>query len=204
MKNIYYTIGIDPSINSTGVVIQKRIDNRVTKENFYIVKGEKLTKRELAASNDINNFDYLIYDKIPITGVRDTHELEAIKTKNFNSLVNVIINIIKDIKGKHDIAIVMEGISYGSVTKTRSIFDLAGLNYLIRNAIYELHNKNIRLFVCTPSEIKKYAVGNGNANKEQIINVFKLLKPSIDLPKLDDISDAFFMANYSSEMLTCK
>lgn len=201
-----YTIGIDPSINSTGVVIQQRKDGKVIKENFYIIKGEKLTKKEKLAEEGISNFNYMIYNKIPITGIDDNHELELIKTTNFFQICTTIYDIIKDnLKDINNIKIVMEGISYGSTIRTKSVFDLAGLNYLIRKYIFSLRDDLFRkynsfnFYVCTPSEIKKHVTGKGNANKDQMMSVFKILKSNMNLiPKLDDICDAWFMSEYSN------
>ena len=63
MNNIY--VGIDPSVNSTGVCISVYDENdNLLEEKFYIVKPDKLTKKEDAAeSKHINKFAYLLYDK---------------------------------------------------------------------------------------------------------------------------------------------
>lgn len=213
MKNNYY-IGIDPSVNSTGLVIRKFIDDKLEYEKFYIIKGDKLTKKEQAFTESHSNFDYIIYKKTPITNISDNHELEYIKCTNLHNIVTSITDIILDLTEEvlnymiddniknftYSINIVMEGISYGSVQRTRSIFDLAGLNYLIREAILNLSlSTNIKLFICTPAEIKKHITGNGNANKEQIVAVFKILVPDMNAPKIDDISDAYFMSCYSEK-----
>ena len=97
------------------------------------------------------------------------------------------------------IQIVIEGISYGSVQRTKSIFDLAGLNYLVREKFIE--KEGINLTIAPPSEIKKFASGNGNCNKEVMVNLFMLSHQGFDIiPKVDDISDAWFMSNYAKKL----
>jgi hypothetical protein len=58
MNNIY--VGIDPSVNSTGVCISVYDDNdNLLEEKFYIVKPDKLTKKEDAAeSKHISKFAF--------------------------------------------------------------------------------------------------------------------------------------------------
>ena len=99
------------------------------------------------------------------------------------------------------IYICQEGISYGSRTRTKSIFDLAGLNFMIRSMVIEMSKglKDVKLIVGTPGEIKKFATGNGNANKELILSCFKAIYPELDLPKLDDIADAYFMGMFAKK-----
>ena len=58
----------------------------------------------------------------------------------------------------------------------------------------------IELIVGTPGEIKKFATGNGNANKDLILSCFKLIYPELDLPKLDDIADAYFMGMFAKKV----
>lgn len=195
-----YFIGIDPSINSTGICIQKYDGDKKLSENFIILTGErKLTKREKNANDTLFVFEYWFYKKEDLSIYKDhNHWQEYWKSFNMISLANEIKNIIKEFtKDKPSkIYIIMEGISYGSAQRTKSIFDLAGLNYLIREKFIE--KDDIIFTIATPSEIKKFASGNGNCNKEVMINLFSISNPNLlIIPKLDDISDAWFMSNYA-------
>ena len=195
MNSIY--VGIDPSINSTGICIKYK-----DIIEFYIIKGGMhLTKKEINASDSLSNFNYICYDKLAANN--DNHINEYNKTKNFIS----IIEIIKDILHKkilcdnslniNNIYIVMEGISYGSASRTKAIFDLAGLNYIIR---YALTKYGYNIIICTPSEIKKFATGNGNCKKDIIENIFLTVFPEYKiLPKIDDIADAYMMMLYGEK-----
>ena len=204
MKELY--VGIDPSINSTGVTINVLKDNSLFTEVFYIIKGNKLTKKEqkVAEDDDLNKVIYSTYEKIDIKDADDSHELELIKTKNLLNIVNVISHIIT-VHSKHcdNIYVGMEGLSYGSSVRTRSIYELAGLNYLIRNELMTKHM--CKLYILPPTEVKKFATGIGNCSKDAVINVFSSIFPNLlKIPKIDDIADSWFICNYVRDIITKK
>ena len=161
---------------------------------FYIIKPNKLTKREQAAQDTLINFDYVLYDKIDLDMYKDNNLFsEYWKTVNMISIVKKIKECIYDnIQGRksYKLYIVQEGISYGSSVRTKSVFDLAGLNYMIRNEFIE--KENISFFIAPPTHIKKFATGIGNCKKELIIELFKSVEPELanNLPKVDVIADA--------------
>ena len=204
MKELY--VGIDPSINSTGVTINIWENNSLFTEVFYIIKGNKLTKKEqkVTEDDDLNKVIYSTYEKIDIKDAHDSHELELIKTKNLLNIVNVISHIIT-VYSKHcdNIYVGMEGLSYGSSVRTRSIYELAGLNYLIRNELMTKHM--CKLYILPPTEVKKFATGIGNCSKDAVINVFSSIFPNLlKIPKIDDIADSWFICNYVRDIITKK
>lgn len=204
MKELY--VGIDPSINSTGVTINIWENNSLFTEVFYIIKGNKLTKKEqkVTEDDDLNKVIYSTYEKIDIKDAKDSHELELIKTKNLLNIVNVISHIIT-VYSKHCdyIYVGMEGLSYGSSVRTRSIYELAGLNYLIRNELMTKHM--CKLYILPPTEVKKFATGIGNCSKDAVINVFSSIFPNLlKIPKIDDIADSWFICNYVRDIITKK
>ena len=207
MKNAILYVGIDPSINSTGITIARYENNVEVEIKFYIIKNGKLTKRESAANDSIDNFEYIIYNKIDLTQFKDdNHVFEYYKTKNMVEVVNTIYDLILNEVKKHTSAVnvVIEGISYGSSIRTKSVFDLAGLNYMIRYKLITSDIQHLNLSIATPSNIKKYATGKGNANKESIMTIFKYIFPEMqNIPKLDDIADSYFMAMFSRD-IECK
>lgn len=207
MKNTILYVGIDPSINSTGITIARYENNVEVEVKFYIIKNGKLTKRESAANDSIDNFEYIIYNKIDLTQFKDdNHVFEYYKTKNMVEVVNTIYDLILNEVKKYTSAVnvVIEGISYGSSIRTKSIFDLAGLNYMIRYKLITSDIQHLNLSIATPSNIKKYATGKGNANKESIMTIFKYIFPEMqNIPKLDDIADSYFMAMFSRD-IECK
>lgn len=195
-------VGIDPSLNSTGLCILKYDNEEKVSEYFVIIKPDKLSKKELIAQDKYLFFDYVLYDKIDLKEFEDNnHKHEYYKTQNFISALNKIIDIIKENTSPNDkVFILQEGISYGSTLRTKSVFDLAGLNYMIRDRIIKLLSNRYldsNYIIATPQNIKKYASGAGNCKKDIMINLFKVLYPDFDLPKIDDICDAYFMASYA-------
>ena len=204
MKNTILYVGIDPSINSTGITIARYENNVEVEIKFYIIKNGKLTKRESAANDSIDNFEYIIYNKIDLTQFKDdNHVFEYYKTKNMVEVVNTIYDLILNEVKKYSaiVNVVIEGISYGSSIRTKSIFDLAGLNYMIRYKLITSDIQHLNLSIATPSNIKKYATGKGNANKESIMTIFKYIFPEMqNIPKLDDIADSYFMAMFSRDI----
>lgn len=202
MNNIY--VGIDPSVNSTGICISVYDDNdNLLEEKFYIVKPDKLTKKENTAElKHIDKFGYLIYNKEP-TNTTNNSDNECNKAINFMQIVEKVRSIIFQTDYRYhrmnNIYICQEGISYGSSTRTKSIFDLSGLNFMFREMVINSSKgfKPVTLIVATPGEIKKFATGNGNANKELLLECFKAVYPDLDIPKMDDIADAYFMSKYA-------
>ena len=176
----------------------------MVKDIFYIIKPNKLTKREQAAQDTLINFDYVLYNKIDLNMYKDNNLFsEYWKTVNMISIVKKIKECIYDnIQGRkqYKLYIVQEGISYGSSARTKSVFDLAGLNYMIRNEFIE--KENISFFIAPPTHIKKFATGIGNCKKELIIELFKSVEPKLaeKLPKVDDIADAYYMSKFARQI----
>lgn len=192
-------IGIDPSINSTGMGI--RTDTGFCR--FFIIKGDKLTKKEKNAQSDNSEiFEYCLYQKENVKDTNNAHERELAKAHNLSTIADTIYNIIEELlqqlrkTGTIDsVTICMEGISYGSI-HSAAVMDLAGLNYLIRDRLHH-HTVVGTLLVTPPAEVKRFYTGSGNANKQLMISTFKGSFPDFDLPKLDDIADSDSMAKYA-------
>lgn len=194
-------IGIDPSINSTGMTI--RTDTGYCR--FFIIKGDKLTKKEKNAQlNNSEIFEYCLYQKENVKDTNNAHERELAKAHNLSTIADTIYNIIEELLRQFrktssidSVTICMEGISYGSI-HSAAVMDLAGLNYLIRD---RLHHHTIvgTLLVTPPAEIKRFYTGSGNANKQLMISTFKGSFPDFELPKLDDICDSEAMSKYARD-----
>lgn len=199
MNELY--VGIDPSINSTGISLAAYVDNKLSREMFYIIKPNKLTKKEQNFQKDHDYIlNYIIYEKI--SDAEDSHELERKKTLNLIHICEQIINIINTFASlnnvTHDhIYIGMEGLSFGSSSRTRAIYELTGLNFLIRYHLIYNYNDSNNIFIFPPTEVKKFATGIGNCSKDAITNIFRNIYTDLsDMPKLDDIADAWFICNY--------
>lgn len=193
-------VGVDPSINSTGVCVLVYEGDIQLDEHFFIIKPDKLTKKEQAAEEKYaKEFEYMLYDKLVVEKDSNNTLAELCKTKNFIKICNFVKEIINKYRIKYQgmtrFHVCQEGISYGSKNKTKSIFDLAGLNFMLRWTAIGIYDAD--LTIGTPSEIKKFASGNGNCNKDIMISLFKASHFGFDLPKLDDIADAYWMAKYA-------
>ena len=116
-------MGVDPSINSSGICIQFWEDNSKVKEYFAIVKPDKLTKKEQKAHDAYLFFDYVLYEKHDLSKYEDNHEHEHFKTLNMIAVLDKIIETVKDnVSDKNvEIYVVQEGVSYGSTLKTKSV-----------------------------------------------------------------------------------
>lgn len=194
-------IGIDPSINSTGMTI--RTDTGFCR--FFIIKGDKLTKKEKnAQSVNFEIFEYCLYQKENVKDTNNAHERELAKAHNLSTIADTIYNIIEELlqqfrkTGTVDsVTICMEGISYGSI-HSAAVMDLAGLNYLIRDRLHH-HTVVGTLLITPPAEVKRFYTGSGNANKQLMISTFKGSFPDFDLPKIDDVCDSEGMAKYARD-----
>jgi 5-methyltetrahydrofolate--homocysteine methyltransferase len=90
----------------------------------------------------------------------------------FNNIYNISL-IIKDILEKYkdnEIDIYMEGVSYGSVGSA-ALVDLSFLNASIRMILKELE---INFNIISPTQVKKFACANGQAEKDIIIDPLAL------------------------------
>lgn len=178
-------IGIDPSINCTGVCVY----DTITGNNMYYMIVGKTTKKMQKFENE--RVQIREYGK-----QTSTNDEYSIKENKKTANINNICDIIKDIIHWHEPEYVyMEGISYGSVSGS-SLADLAGLNHCIRMTLIDC---NVDYTILAPTAVKKFAVGNGSAEKNVIIASWKKLDKNISNIteiKLDDLADAFFIAHY--------
>lgn len=172
-------IGLDLSINSTGVCI--RDEERV--EYFIIVP--KLSKR-MKAINDMKScsISHITYDKIKDNV---SHNIRCISEK--------ICDIIKDFGVDKIDGVVIEDVALRA--KGRSIIDLTLLNGYVRCMLDGL---GVEYKTMPPTAWKKVMIGNGMADKELIIYCWAGLDPDncrhmMDMNcKCDDVADAYFLS----------
>lgn len=174
-------VGIDPSINSTGVCVRK--NNKII---YYNIVG-KVTKKMKEFNHP--NIYIIEYTKSPTKDL-DYIGKEQSKTNNIYNICIEIGNILDIYKPSK---VIMEGVAYSS---NGSVIDLAGLNYAIRMIC---RSRNIPIEIISPTTVKKFAVANGQAEKDIMINAWKRLDSNIsDINniKIDDLADAYFLAHY--------
>ena len=188
----HYSIGIDPSINSTGICVSDGMTN------IYYIIASKITKKSIEYCKDKPYIHVIEYDKLDTKGINIYWQKEKVKDSNIEKVIEEIRKIIShyDKVGVID-RIVMEGVSYGSV-KGAALVDLSFLNARIRSLL-----RGFNYYIVAPTEVKKYSVGNGGADKSVMILSWKKLDKNIsNLPdwfKCDDLADAFFMSHYVPE-----
>jgi crossover junction endodeoxyribonuclease RuvC len=134
-------IGIDPSLTSTGIVVLRD-------GNLELAETTK-NRPELGIIERVR----LIRERIN----------------------DIILNLKTRQKSKEGFPywqapdlIVIEGFSYGS--KGRSVFDIAYLGWRIREELERFKTDEDILWIeVPPSQLKQFATGKGNANKEIIL-----------------------------------
>jgi Holliday junction resolvasome RuvABC endonuclease subunit len=180
------TIGIDPSINCTGVCVY---DSATKAHKYYMIVG-KMTKKMTSFKHD--NISILNYSKEDTNKgeYQDKEYMKSLNIKRICSLIETILDLFNP-----DL-VQMEGVSYGSLGSA-ALVDLAGLNFALRMILI---NKNIRFNVLAPTSVKKFAVGNGGAEKDVMVASWKKLDRQMnDISdiKVDDLADSYFMAHYN-------
>lgn len=162
------TIGIDPSINGTGICIDGC-------EYYYIVPK----KKKKMESWGINIIEY------PNNKPDGDDTKELYKSIRVYHIQKIIRDIIEQYKPDN---VVIEAIAYAA---NGSIDMLAGLNYSIRNICFDL---NIPIRIISPTTLKKESVGMGNASKELMLGTWKAItNMNIDC---DDLADAYFLSKF--------
>lgn len=210
------SIGIDPSINSTGICIRTSDTYK-----YYIICSKMSGKMKSFIHNRISIIDY---GKKSFTGL-EYSDKEYVKSENIYKIIGVIGDILdqhiqgnylesnnlhtgvsdesdkgsdESDKGSDEIIVNMEGISYGSAGSA-ALADLAGLNFAIRMLLIE---KGIKFKIVSPMSLKVFATNNAGASKEEMSWAWKLLDKEmgdIDKIKIDDLADAYFLCRYNSD-----
>lgn len=109
-----------------------------------------------------------------ITGLPTPHY--SCQQERFEKLTDTFMTIIMKEKPEH---VCMEGYSYGS---KGVIFDIAENGGLLK---YKLWKAGIPFTLPTPSQLKKFFTGKGNAKKEHMVQAFAT-RTGVDLPAIFD------------------
>ena len=192
-------IGVDPSFSSTGISIVK--DNTLLK-SYIVTHCKPKVKFNKVSDRFTSIFEYVHYCYSTLSDFPET-DPEILKTQNIIEATKAIISIILLYKiqyapQNYKIEVYMEGVAFSS-RRTQSLVELGALNYNIRINLIKL---GIPFHIITPSANKKSFTGNGVADKELMIKTFLMLNPSyqplVGYIKMDDITDAFALATFSS------
>ena len=180
-------IGIDQSINSTGITVLGKGD-----PVYYLIVPHLTRKMK-----EVNHprLMYVLYEKHKVGKDASYTEKERAKTLNIYNIAYEIKKIINQWQPKR---VVMEGIAYGQA-HSAALADLAGLSYIIRTHILSTSSE---LVIVSPSELKRWATGNGVAEKGLMVYAWEALdKIGKELNiKIDDLADSYFMAVYGRDL----
>lgn len=181
------TVGLDLSINSTGVVINSK------KGAKYYIITPSLTKKQ----QQCDYIQYRVYEKGAVNDEKLYMKKEQVKTNNIYNITKMIEKILfEENKIKKGTPVMIEGVAFCA---SGDVVGLAGLNYQVR---YMLINHGITPTIVSPTENKKQAVGIGGAEKDIIIDAFQRCT-NFQNPlnvKIDDIADAYFLSTFETEI----
>ena len=190
-----YRIGLDLSIKSTGVCVR----DTDTGECWYYIIAAKLTKKQKAFKHDRLEFIEYYWEKPDKNDDFQTREQK--KTNNIwqitRNIKGIVFNYI-DVRDLDSLDCVIEGISYGS-SSSAALADLSGLNYAVRCM---LKDNSVPFSLAAPMQLKKFAVGNGGADKAMMTDAWKRCQPEMaDISEIkdDDIADAYFLSVWETE-----
>ncbi|MBV6340119.1 hypothetical protein [Candidatus Magnetobacterium casense] len=123
---------------------------------------------------------------------------QLIKTKTTSSIREELERLrqIRDQIIFDDVSIViLEGLAMGA-SRTTSLVQLAGLNYLIREHFYLL---NIPFVIVTPMQLKKFVTGKGNCKKElMLLETYRRYNIAFDD---NNLCDAYVLARIGDAIL---
>lgn len=175
-------VGLDLSIRSTGIVIV-----RDGVPEYHIIT-DKLTRKQFQC----NYINYHLYQK-QVPEKDDIYQVkERFKTSNLFEIVDIIRQILSQAQLPPYTRVQIEGVAFGA---RGDVVGLAGLNYMVRMVLRDL---NLIFNIISPMQLKKFAVGNGGAEKDIMVDAFQRCT-RFDNPlgvKIDDIADAYFLAIY--------
>jgi Holliday junction resolvasome RuvABC endonuclease subunit len=208
-------IGLDLSLNSTGICIYK--NNQ--KMNFYRVIYTDSKKPNPKNLQNINQIFYRMPTNIIVNEICPEVELDGfssdreqlritlksmIAAKKINTILAKQIDEFKPT----DLILVIENYimpSFGGKNSLVSVSGNIALQTQIREFIIKyylsIENLNLKIYTPTPTANKKVFTNNGNADKEKMqecfVNIYdgKKLIPELN-GKVDDVIDAFSLTCY--------
>lgn len=162
-------IGIDQSLNNTGICILD--GDKVLK--FFLITS-KMTRKMKSIENP--KLDIIEYDKT----TDNIKNILEIRDK-----IKYIFNLYKPSEIH---------VESPALRACGNIVDLSGLFYIICGLAYDM---NINIKTIQPTKLKKWATGNGCAEKDVMTDAFLRLNPDMKLDiKIDDLADSYFLAKY--------
>lgn len=186
-------IGIDVSINSTGVsiIIPESETNEEKTLYFQICPDDVKTSASVRL---------LTYDKCYIKNQSYSHE-DLTKILAADNQAKVVFKLMHELSSQYSID-AFDARQEGSIMagsfkkKTSRLNDLTVFNAAMKRMLLSCKLVS-SIAIIAPGTLKKYATGKGNASKEQVELAFYEKNPEFDNKqgKNDDVSDAWHMAN---------
>lgn len=195
-NNIQFAaLGIDPSINSTGLTL------------LHVNRGDVIAVANIITPyvyTDINSNIY-VYDKVAETKA-EVSTKEHYKMLNFVKICNAAEDLIKCMQADLMISSIqvfaIEGISMNAQFKRASsnVYDLSALNYAIRAKVFSL--TNCKAIYIPPRSLKLKTIGDGSASKQAMYEKFckdtnqEIVFSNVqkDKPHLVDLADSYAAA----------
>lgn len=111
-------------------------------------------------------------------------------------LINIKNKIYKLIEEKKPSIVLIEGLAF-MARNTTALVQLAALNYMVREMLY---NYNIKFIIVAPTTLKKFATGKGNAKKDlMLLEAYK--RYNIEFND-DNLCDAFMLAKLGESLVS--
>lgn len=183
-------IGVDPSLNSTGICVDE--DGNRT----YYLLATKPTKKAIKAANDI--------DRLCLVQIRKDECVQGEKsqrksvfqqintTTNIAHMADAVIDIIKCHAPDY---VIIEAPAFHANGR---VIDLAGLNHAIRLGCYRA---DIPIYPISPTTVKAHTAGSGWASKDMMVMTWEALEPdgnewASNGIKVDDLADAWALTSF--------
>jgi len=140
-------VGIDISINSTGISIYK--NNEITLFNFTTMKKNYCWIKKTLEHIDFEFINYSYSD------VENYSEREIIKLREYDKVSDVIFNkIYQNIDKTQKTYVAIEGYNFGFNQQSNSIIDIVTLSTLIRKKLLDGIPNLEQIFIWSPKTIK--------------------------------------------------
>lgn len=179
-------IGIDQSLNSTGMTIQFSDKPNVLFFQFVTHK--------MKHSSSVCFVEYgRVKEK---TDDFTTNELNIVKSAH--NLCKAIFHYINLHCSNYDVwNVAIEGQVMSGFSK-KQMFHLTDLVKLVSIVEYNLiKSAKVRLTIIPPTSVKKYFTGSGRAKKEHMLEEFQLRVPNFDhTGKVDDVADSYALSEF--------
>ena len=192
-------VGIDYSMTSPAICI---LTEKVIEFHYWITETQHKVSLVNQQIKEFISEDGLVFKLFPY--IKENNPSWNNDIERFMSLAvwsNSIIDIVKETYQTHDVKIAIEGYSFGS--SGARVFQIAENCGILK---FSFEQNKYQWNVVPPTQIKKFATGKGNANKEKMEEAFvekmkfsprdwvhqtkKQMNPS------SDIIDAYFIADW--------